>query len=53
MDKVETVALMAATILAARAAGPLDEVGYERIAAEAWALHDAVEKEGAGRHSRR
>jgi hypothetical protein len=31
MDKIETVALMAATILAARAAGPLDEAGYERV----------------------
>jgi hypothetical protein len=56
MNKIETVAQMAATIYAV---GPAhqptfnaDEM-YERLAAQAWALYDAVEKEGAERHSRR
>jgi hypothetical protein len=53
VDKIETVALMAATIHAERAAGPTDQAGYERIAEEAWALFDAVEKASAERHSRR
>jgi hypothetical protein len=53
VDKTETVALMAATIHSARAAGPTDQAGYERVAEEAWALYDAVEKESTERHSRR
>jgi hypothetical protein len=58
MDKMETVALMAATIYAA--AGPAavattdaDVAIYGRVAAQAWALYDAVETESARRHSRR
>ena len=58
MDKVETVALIAATIYAA--AGPAavattdaDVAIYGRVAAQAWALYDAVEAEAAKRHSRR
>lgn len=58
MDKKETVALMAATIYAA--AGPAaiatsekDASLLERIAAQAWALYEAVESQGAERHSRR
>jgi hypothetical protein len=56
MDKLETVAVMAATIYAA---GRLDQLTtnaneiYGRIAAQAWALYDAVEKESAERYSRR
>ncbi|MGH7510476.1 MAG: hypothetical protein ACREMZ_13540 [Gemmatimonadales bacterium] len=56
MDKTETVALMAATIYAA---GPLRQATldtdtmYGDVAAQAWALYDAVEKEAAQRHSRR
>jgi hypothetical protein len=56
VDKVETVALMAATIYAAGPAGQPTasaDVLYGRIAAQAWALYDAVEKEGAERHSKR
>ena len=53
MDKTETVALMVATIHAARAAGPTDQAGHERVAEEAWALYVAVEKVSAERHSRR
>jgi hypothetical protein len=56
VEKIETVALMAATIYAA--AGPAavattdaDTAIYGRVAAEAWALHDAVEAEAARRHS--
>jgi hypothetical protein len=56
MDKIEIVAQMAATIYAARPAHQptfnADET-YERAAAQAWALYDAVEKESAERHSRR
>jgi hypothetical protein len=58
MDKTETVALMAATIYAA--AGPAavatteaDASLFGRIAAQAWALHEAVENHEAERHSRR
>ncbi len=58
MDKTETVALMAATIYAA--AGPAavattdaDVAMYGRIAAQAWALYDAVENQGAERHLKR
>jgi hypothetical protein len=53
VDKIETVALMAATIHSTRAAGPTDQPGYERIAEEAWALYDAVEKQAIERHVRR
>ena len=55
--KIETVALMAATIYAA--AGPAaiatteNVVMYGRVAAQAWALYDAVEAEAAKRHSQR
>jgi hypothetical protein len=56
MEKIETVAHMAAAIYAA---GPArqptfnpDEM-FERVAAQAWALYDAVEKLAAERHSRR
>jgi hypothetical protein len=55
MDKTETVALMAATIYAA--AGPAavatteaDASIFQRIAAQAWALHEAVETQAAERH---
>lgn len=58
MDKVETVALMAATIYSA--AGPAavattdaDAAVYGRFAAQAWALYDAVEHQAAERHSKR
>lgn len=57
MEKIETVALMAATIYAA--AGPAaiatteNVVMYGRVAAQAWALYDAVEAEAAKRHSQR
>jgi len=56
MEKTETVALMAATIYAAMgpaavATTEADVAIYGRIAAEAWALHDAVEAEAAKRHS--
>ena len=58
MDKIETVALMAATIYAA--AGPTavtttdaDVAMYGRISAKAWALYDAVENQAADRHSTR
>jgi hypothetical protein len=58
VDKIETVAMMAATIFAA--AGPAavattdaDVAVYGRVAAQAWALHDAVENHAAERHSRR
>jgi hypothetical protein len=57
MEKMETVALMAATIYAA--AGPAvvattdaDVALYARVAAQAWALHDAVEAEASRSHSR-
>jgi hypothetical protein len=56
VDKNETVALMAATIFAARPPGRTTaeaEAMYGSIAAQAWALHDAVEREAAERHSRR
>jgi hypothetical protein len=53
MKKIGTVALMAATIHAARAAAPTDQTAYERVAEEAWALYDAVDKQAAARHSRR
>ena len=55
-NKTDTVAMMAA---ARYAAGPLRQTTvnpeeiYERIAAMAWSLYDAVEKESANRHSRR
>ena len=55
MDKNETVALMAATIFAARPPGrtTTDAAAmYENVATQAWALYDAVEKEAAERHSR-
>jgi hypothetical protein len=52
VDKVEVVALMAATIHSARAAGPTDQAGYARVAEESWALYNAVEAESARRHSR-
>jgi hypothetical protein len=58
VDKIDTVALMAATIYAA--AGPAavattdaDVAMYGRVAAQAWALYDAVENQAADRHSRR
>jgi hypothetical protein len=58
VEKIETVALMAASIYAA--AGPAavattdaDVAMYDRIAAKAWALYDAVENQAAERHSRR
>jgi hypothetical protein len=58
VEKIETVALMAATIYAA--AGPAavattdaDRAIYERVAAQAWALYDAIETEAAKRHSQR
>ena len=56
MNKTETVAMMAAAMYAA---GPLRQTSvnpeeiYDRIAAMAWSLYDAVEKESANRHSRR
>ena len=56
MDKTQTVAMMAATIYVAEASGPATtsaDVLYQRIAARAWALYDAVETESAQRHSRR
>ena len=53
MDKVQIVALMAATIHAARTAGPTDQAGYSQIAEEAWALYDSVEAEAVKRYSRR
>jgi hypothetical protein len=55
MDKIETVALMAATMYASGPAGyPSDSADmlYGRIAAQAWALYDAVETEAARRHSK-
>jgi hypothetical protein len=58
VEKIETVALMAATIYAA--AGPAavattnaNVAAYGRVAAQAWALYDAVEAEAATRHSHR
>jgi hypothetical protein len=58
MEKIETLALMTATLYAA--AGPAavttedaDVSLYGRAAAQAWALYDAVEAEAAKRHSRR
>jgi hypothetical protein len=58
VDKIETVALMAATIYSA--AGPAavattdaDVSMYGRFAAQAWALYEAVEQQAAERHSRR
>jgi hypothetical protein len=55
VDKIETVALMAATVYAAEAAGAAITSAemYERVAAQAWALYEAVEKEAAERYSRR
>jgi hypothetical protein len=56
MNKTETVALMAAAMYAAgpsRQASFNPEEIYERIAAMAWSLYDAVEKEAANRHSGR
>jgi hypothetical protein len=56
VDKNETVALMAATIFAARPPGRTTteaEEMYGSIAAQAWALYDAVEREAVERHSRR
>jgi hypothetical protein len=55
MDKMETVALMAATIYAATPVGPAaaDPDLYGRAAAQAWTLYDAVEKEAVERHARR
>jgi hypothetical protein len=56
MNKTETVALMAAAMYGAgqsrQATINLEEV-YDRIAAMAWSLYDAVEKESAKRLSRR
>jgi hypothetical protein len=55
VDKIETVALMAATIYSAGTAGPTTttaEAIYGRIAAQAWALYDAVEIEATRRHSK-
>jgi hypothetical protein len=43
MDKIETVALMAATIYAARPGNKAvvdAEMMYGRVAAQAWALYD-------------
>jgi hypothetical protein len=56
VDTHDAVALMAATIYAAGAASETTtdaEAVYGRVAAQAWALYDAVEKEAAERHSRR
>jgi hypothetical protein len=55
VDKNETVALMAATIYTAEASGQATdaEAVYGRIATQAWALYEAVEREAAERHSRR
>jgi hypothetical protein len=56
MNKTETVALMAAAMYAAgssRQATFNPEEIYDRIAAVAWSLYDAVEREAANRHSRR
>jgi hypothetical protein len=58
VEKIETVALMAATIYAAAdpAVVPTrdaDVAIYGRFAAQAWALYDAIEAEAAKRHSRR
>jgi hypothetical protein len=57
VERIETIALMTATIYAA--AGPAavatmdaDVALYGRVAAQAWALYDAVEAEAAKRHSR-
>jgi hypothetical protein len=55
MDKMETVALMAATMYAAGPANKANvdtEVMYGRIAAQAWALYDAIEMEATRRHSK-
>ena len=53
MEKIETVALMAANLYAAEAAGGATTTAemYERVAGQAWALYEAVEKEAAERHS--
>ena len=56
MDKIETVALMAASLYGAGPAGAgstNSEATYERVATQAWALYDAVEKQAAERHSHR
>jgi hypothetical protein len=56
VDKHDAVALMAATIYAAGAASQTTtdaEAVYGRVAAQAWALYDAVEKEATERHLRR
>jgi hypothetical protein len=55
MEKMETVALMAATLYTAEAAGAATTSAemYERAAEQAWALYDAVETEAGKRHSRR
>ncbi len=56
MNKTETVALMAAAMYGAgtlREETVNPEEACERIAAMAWALYDAVERESANRHLRR
>jgi hypothetical protein len=56
VDKHDTIALMAATIYAAEGAGEATtdaDAVYGRVAAQAWALYDAVEREAAERHARR
>jgi hypothetical protein len=54
MQKIETVAQMAATLYAAGSfRQPTFNPGeiYERIATQAWALYEAVEKVAAEQHS--
>jgi hypothetical protein len=54
MSKNDTVALMAATIFAARPPGRTTtdaEAMYGSVAAQAWALYEAVEKKAVQRLS--
>jgi hypothetical protein len=54
MNKNETVALMAATIYAAESSNEATtdiEALVERVAAQAWALYDAVERVSVERYS--
>lgn len=54
MTKHETVALMAATIYAAESSDETTtdtDALVERVAAQAWALYDAVERVSVERHS--
>jgi hypothetical protein len=55
VNKNDTVALIAATIYAAGPSnvGTPDREAFVRVAAQAWALYDAVEEEAAQRLSKR